>query len=494
MSAGLARNIDSEDTPRSGPSCLAPLIKAAVCRYDAVLIGMVAAGLGLEAICSFLGLSGVTLQHNLVRLGLKRPRSRPVRKGGRKAWSTLDITRLIAYRVACVHPATIAGKLDRSVSGVYAKLRRLGVPAPPRAMLRRYDTDLLAEPELNFGFPDHSGGAQDRTSAAHDAPATPTSQSSEPQSSSTARTQSGEPLAASPSGKSPQRKPKAQRELPLLRSLPTTQILPSTPVSTPLPTEPQIDTQGSASRAVEPAAWSGIHFGGAPVPYITDDELALRLSERFIVRDPVAVMNLTIRILGGWNYTAAAERFGTTASKLASLLNFIDMPRDYNRSNYGDTYDLECGIVTYKLSGYVLERCRQYPDRPASQQSLYWSPKGSRGQKLSRKARMKRVEFLDCERHRSQPITLTRRCELDAKKAELARLESLTSKSAGNAISRSQLPLQGSLRMLQGGSYEECERGNNPPPIRPGLSGKSGDQMPWTYTGYGRAAGGLARP
>ena len=494
MSAGLARDIHRENTPSSGASCLPPLIKAAICRYDAVLIGMVAAGLGLAAISSFLGLSGAALHYNLVRLGLKEPHSRPVRKGGRKAWSTLDVMRLIAYRVACVHPATIAAKLDRSVSGVYAKLRRLGVPAPPRATLRRFNIDSMAEPELDFGFPDQSADATAPTSASPSAPATSNSQSSEPHPPSTAKKQPGEPRAASPSGTSPRRKPKAQRELPLLRSLPTTQILPSTPVSTPLPTEPQIETQGSASRAVESAAWTGIHFGGAPVPYITDDELALRLSERFIVRDPVAVMNLTIRILGGWNYTAAAERFGTTASKLASLLNFIDMPRDYNRSKYGDTYDLECGVVTFKLSGYVLERCRQYPDRPASQQSLFWSAKGSRGQKLSRKARMKRVEFLDCERHRSQPITLIRRSELDAKKAELARMETLPSRTATNSISRSQLPLQGSLRMLQGGSYEERERGNNPPPIRPGLSGKSGKQMPWTYTGNGRAAGGLARP
>ena len=492
MSAGLARNVDSEDTPRSGPSCLAPLIKAAVCRYDAVLIGMVAAGLGLEAICLFLGLSGATLQPNLVRLGLEEPHTRPVRQGGRKAWSTLDVMRLIAYRVGCVHPATIAAKLDRSVSGVYAKLRRLGVPAPPRAMLRRYNTDLLAEPELDFGFPGQSNEADGCNPALHNAPS-PTASTSSASGPASTPHQTGKPRAASPRCKASAPKVKAQRELPLLRSLPT-QTLPSAPVSMPLPAEQQAEPQTPASPIVEPAFWTGLYFGGVPVPYLTDDEVALRLSQRFIVRDPVVIMNLSMRVLGGWSYTAAASRFGTTASKLASLLNFIDMPRDGDRTKYGDVYDLECGIVTFKLSGYVLERCRQYPDRSASQQSLFWLAKGSRGQKLSRKAMMKRFDFADYERHRSQPITLIRRCELDAKKAELARVESLASRSAGNSISRSQLPLQGSLRMVQGGSYEERERGNNPPPIRPGLSGKSGDQMPWTYTGNGRAAGALARP
>jgi hypothetical protein len=492
VSGSLARDVHREDTPKSGPSCLEPLIKAAVCRYDAVLIGMVAAGLGLEAICSFLGLSGATLQYNLFRLGLKEPHSRPVRKGGRKAWSTLDVMRLIAYRVACVHPATIAAKLDRSVSGVYAKLRRLGVPAPPRVMLRRCTADALAQPELDFGFPGESHEADDCNPEPYNAPSPSASTSSASGPASTPH-QTGKPRAGSPRCKASAPKVKAQRELPLLRSLPT-QALPSALVSTPLPVEQQTELQTPAPPPVEPAAWTGLCFGGVPVPYLTDDEVALRLSQRFIVRDPVVIMNLSMRVLGGWSYTAAALRFGTTASKLASLLNFIDMPRDGDRTKYGDAYDLECGIVTFKLSGYVLERCRQYPDRAASQQSLFWSAKGSRGQKLSRKAMMKRFDFADYERHRSQPITLIRRCELDAKKAELARVESPASRSAGNSISRSQLPLQESLRMLQGGSYEERERGSNPPPIRPRLSGKSGEQMPWTYTGNGRAAGGLARP
>ena len=161
VSRSRKRYTSRENTPSSGASCLPPLIKAAIYRYDAVLIGMVAAGLGLEAIC-LLSWSFRRRASTITwsALGLKEPHSRPVRKGGRKAWSTLDVMRLIAYRVACVHPATIAAKLDRSVSGVYAKLRRLGVPAPPRATLRRFDIDSMAEPELDFGFPDQSAEAR----------------------------------------------------------------------------------------------------------------------------------------------------------------------------------------------------------------------------------------------------------------------------------------------------------------------------------------------
>ena len=492
MAAGLARDLDREEALNSGRSRLGPLIKAAVGGYDSVLVGMVAAGLGLEAICLFLGLSGAALQHNLVRLGLEQPHGRPLRKGGRKAWSTLDVMRLIAYRVACVHPATIALKLDRSVSGVYAKLRRLGVPAPARSSLRRCNVASLPEPQLDFGFPAQEtelGGSRLPPTTSN--LAIPVERKPSPSPSSIERSTVSLPSSTRKAARGATR---SQRELPLLRNLPAGDVSAPDSNTSASPSVPHQQTPILSPETGSPVVWAGVHVGGVPVAYMSDDELAGRLTKRFIVRDPVAIMNLTIRILGGWSYTAAAERLGTTASKLASLLNFIDLPRDSDRTKYCDTYDLECGVFTLKLSTYSLERCRQYPDRSPLQQSLFWWDKRAKGQKISRKARMKRFEFLDRERHRSQPINLIRLSELVARRSELSRLESLALQSTANQVGRSQFPLQGSLRVLQGGSNEERERGNLSPPVRPGLPGKPGKQMPWTYAGNGRPAGRVARP
>ena len=48
---------------------------------------MIRAGLGVEAICAYLGLSRAVLDYNLVRLDLPTPHDRPRRKGGRRAWA-----------------------------------------------------------------------------------------------------------------------------------------------------------------------------------------------------------------------------------------------------------------------------------------------------------------------------------------------------------------------------------------------------------------------
>ena len=56
---------------------------------------MVAAGQGVAGICLYLGLSRAALDDSLVRLGLRTPHDRPLRKPGRFGWSAQDIMRLI---------------------------------------------------------------------------------------------------------------------------------------------------------------------------------------------------------------------------------------------------------------------------------------------------------------------------------------------------------------------------------------------------------------
>jgi hypothetical protein len=71
---------------------------------DAQLRGMVAAGQGTQAICLYLGLARIALDDHLARLGLPTPHGRPPRSGGKRPWSLRDTIRLIAWRMAGVHP------------------------------------------------------------------------------------------------------------------------------------------------------------------------------------------------------------------------------------------------------------------------------------------------------------------------------------------------------------------------------------------------------
>jgi hypothetical protein len=125
-------------------------------RFDAVLAGMVTAGQGILAICLYLGLSHEALDDHLVRLGLRTPPDRPLRNPGPKGWSTLQTIYLIVWRVAGIHPETIAQRLSqlgppRSANAVRAKARRLGIPRPDRKSLRKVDPATLPYPVAGLG-------------------------------------------------------------------------------------------------------------------------------------------------------------------------------------------------------------------------------------------------------------------------------------------------------------------------------------------------------
>lgn len=115
---------------------------------DAVLRGMVDAALPLEALCAYLVLTRSVVLDHVVRLGLATPPDRPLRKATPKGWTADDIHRLVAWRVAGVHPETISEHLDRrrSANAVRAKSRRLGLPVPPRKSLFRPKPEQLTLP------------------------------------------------------------------------------------------------------------------------------------------------------------------------------------------------------------------------------------------------------------------------------------------------------------------------------------------------------------
>src|SRR6266446_710246 len=103
VSAGLSAASQRGTAPISGPGLLLSLAAAAAAvagfPFDEVLAGMVAASQGIQAICLYLNLTRAALDDHLVRLGLRTPPDRPLRKLGPRGWSELDTRRLIAWRV-----------------------------------------------------------------------------------------------------------------------------------------------------------------------------------------------------------------------------------------------------------------------------------------------------------------------------------------------------------------------------------------------------------
>jgi len=91
VSAGLSGASQPERAPISGSGLLLAWTAAATAAvgfpFDPVLAGMVAAGQGIHAICLYLGLTRPALDEHLVRLGLRTPHERPLRKPGTRGWS-----------------------------------------------------------------------------------------------------------------------------------------------------------------------------------------------------------------------------------------------------------------------------------------------------------------------------------------------------------------------------------------------------------------------
>jgi len=105
---------------------------------DAVLAGMVAAGLGIEALCFYLSISRTDLLDRVAVLGLPNPPERPLRRSSRTGWTPEDVRQLAELWALGVRAAVIAEVLGRSVGAIYGQRRRFGLPA--RA--RRGQTDL----------------------------------------------------------------------------------------------------------------------------------------------------------------------------------------------------------------------------------------------------------------------------------------------------------------------------------------------------------------
>jgi hypothetical protein len=399
VSAGLSGASQPERVPISGSgllfACTAAAAAAVGFPFDPVLAGMVAAGQGIQAICLYLGLTRPALDKHLVRLGLRTPHERPLRKPGPRGWSVLDTIRLIGWRVAGIHPETIGQRLGRSANAVRAKARRLGLPRPDRKSLQRVDPAKLKDPGPGIAFvaPAEEAEAPSQSPSAECGavagvvPVRP-GQLADGISSSRPEAILPSPVASSASGDGAG----AQGELPLVRVVPALS-LPAKPdrlVSRP-PVLAQLPPGGCEY-------WREIGERPGEVGLLLED-LGWIANLRSLRLNGVAVLAMGLRSMGGqhWRGIAADARLtsGCTRTELSRSL----LPRDFDRRKFGPSWDAECAFATLEFSGYELAEDEQG--------RFFWRHRRDRRNvHCSRKLREEIGAEDGCERRESQQITL----------------------------------------------------------------------------------------
>ena len=423
MSTALCRATVSEQASPPRPSALLHAVAAIVFPFDGVLSGMVAAGLGVQALCLFLGLSEQALDDSLVRLGLHRPHDRPISKQGKRGWTALDTMRLIVWRVACIHPEVIAQRLGRSVGAVRSKARRLGIPVPNRKDLRRVEPTRLRDPEPGWFF---SGTAAVEPAGnslfSADAASPGDKKTHRPRRAAVEKdVVVPHPVAASTTP-SLSRAKRTSGTAALQREMPFFGVVPAQPNAGPVskaPVAPGLTpSKSTASNGPEPSraiatahTTNAVHRTKADLP--AESDLAWVGRTRWINANEAAISAISMRYFGGQHPKYIARDAGMSESALHGVLYRANLPRDRNRSKFGEAFDLEMAEATLEASGYVLVRDKTGVGRETGRGHLFWKHKRDRGVTTTRAARFRNGQLDDYDKYKGQEITLLTRRNLE---------------------------------------------------------------------------------
>ncbi len=105
-------------------------------QYRLLILGMMARGHGIDALCVVLSIARDALLDLIVELDLPTPGDQPFRKaGGKYAWRPDEYPVLMRGWVENWSAAAIAHRLGRSRGGIWSKARRLGLPGRDRRSL-----------------------------------------------------------------------------------------------------------------------------------------------------------------------------------------------------------------------------------------------------------------------------------------------------------------------------------------------------------------------
>ena len=371
--------------PPAGP--LLTLAVAVVFPFDRVLAGMAAAGHGIAAICLYLGLTRTVLLEHVVRLGLATPHDRPLRKSGVRGWSLLDTMRLIAWRVAGVHPDTIGARLGRSANAVRAKARRLGLPVPHRKTLRKLDPGKLEDPVPGFGFADLSHMPPS------DAAASPVSLCG----------RAAGPMSIGGSLGQAEITPPREPELNFEPAIRPLQVV-HNPEPGPAPVPPQ--QPASASQPYVPIVTPVARVPGREEEVDFNDLMWLAHLKN-PVKNRLAVWTFGLLRFGGLHWRSIAERIGRTPRATSSLLHRCDVPRDPDRSKFASVFDKEVALANLQEFGFEIRL-----DEPKRQ--YFWRCRGDRAKPT--RNRKSRLEMGVEEPFRTRTYNFLTRHDLDARR------------------------------------------------------------------------------
>ena len=390
MSATLSEASQQGSASVSGPPpLLLSLAAAAVFPFDQVLAGMVAAGQGIQALCLFLDLTRSALDGHLVRLGLATPHDRPLRQSGRRAWSVLDTVRLIAWRIAGVHPEVIGLRLGRSANAVRAKARRLGIQAPGRKALHKPHPTTLADPMPGFGFRSPGGpSCQASPVSACGRAAGPVSVLAAADAATVTALPIGPPIG------DPQPAPEAAAQ-PVAE--PASQQVPSFAPSRRRGLRSRPDGQRELSLC-------GVACGA-------DKELHGQQSEAVVVPPPaspgteadvdlngdltwigtvhrpltnrVVVWVCGMLMLGGLHWKQAARRVGMTPDVFRTVRTRCAIPVDYKRQKLTNVFNEAIARATCERSGYIVKQCIKTGNNGGKSGKWFWVHKDDRSTRVS---------------------------------------------------------------------------------------------------------------
>ena len=401
MSATLSGASQEGSAPVSGPPPLLLSPAAAdVFPFDKVLGGMVAAGQGIQALCLFLDLTRSALDEHLVRLGLATPHDRPLRQSGRHPWSVRDAVRLIAWRIAGVHPEVIGLRLRRTANAVRAKAWRLGIKAPGRKALHKPDPATLTDPMPGFGFgsPDgpscqassaaacgRAAGAVSIRGAGDDTGATvlptgvpPDGHGTQPPAEVGAPQPAPEPAAQSVARPTLQQVPRfAPSRGGRVRSRSAGQFELSLP-----------EVVGGADKTGHGQQSEAVV---APPPVIprTEAEVDLNGDLTWVgtvhrpLTNRVVVWVCGMLMLGGLHWKEAALRLGMTPGEFRTFRTRCAIPVDYNHKKLTNVFNEAIARATCERSGYVVKQSIKTGNNGGKSGKWFWVHKDDRNTRVS---------------------------------------------------------------------------------------------------------------
>ena len=389
---------------------LASLGRALRFPVDAILTGLVNAGLCVETLCEILEVTRACLDDHIVRLGLRAPSERPARRRSARGWSAEDERNALLWRAAGVHPEAIGAHLSRprSANAVRAKLRRMGQASPPRKELFR--------PDPAF-FPAFSA----RTAAGLDtAPASP--------AGSCGRI----------AGPATVRQPEAGSAQPPLIALE-----PAGREGTPAKKKERATARRATAEGQREFRFSGVvgaseDDSGVVGGELVSGEAKLPVAERPVVpvtpipvtpeavdfgdlswvarvRNPLThkptVYAVGMLMMSGLHYEVAAGLTGKSAAAFRTMRTRMGVPIDRDRKKIVKVFDLDVARATADRGGWIVaQSLRGERQAEGAPRLFFWKQKNDRNTHMSPKLRARDPIFA----RQSPEMTIVMRRVLDA--------------------------------------------------------------------------------